>query len=375
KINTKISSETNKRLKHVFVIHRHGERTPDYTYPNDPYGSVDKYWPDGWQQLTKKGKQRMYSLGKYIRKRYKNFLGDSPREVYARSSSKDRCLESVGLVLSALYPPVGRWKWDGQLGQHWQPIPIITVRFCEDGMLNPRSYCPTADRDRKQISKSKPVNELMAKHRNLLQYVSDKCGVQLDDWSAGMLYNTLEIQKLHNLGPIGWLNQTIYRMLREFHEMVFIFDANTRLQKRLRAGLLLKDITDRMRQSISDRNYSHKIALYSTHDIQVALLLNTLNVYDKRNIRFGATIIIELYQLNDRPQQQQYGVEVYYLNVTESEQPYKLYLNRCHQRGGQVCHLDDFVRSVQTYIPDNWLDECRYTGGGVGGVFNIKLEL
>ncbi len=50
----------------------------------------------------------MFKLGKYIRKRYENFLGTSPREVHIRSSAADRCLESVALVLAGIYPPEGR---------------------------------------------------------------------------------------------------------------------------------------------------------------------------------------------------------------------------------------------------------------------------
>ncbi len=51
----------------------------------------------------------MFKLGKYIRTRYENFLGTSPREVYTRSSAADRCLESAALVSAAIYPPEGRY--------------------------------------------------------------------------------------------------------------------------------------------------------------------------------------------------------------------------------------------------------------------------
>jgi hypothetical protein len=53
----------------------------------------------------------MFKLGKYIRTRYENFLGTSPREVYTRSSAADRCLESVALVLAGIYPPEGRYQY------------------------------------------------------------------------------------------------------------------------------------------------------------------------------------------------------------------------------------------------------------------------
>ena len=76
----------------------------------------------------------MYTLGKYIRERYKHFLTDNPREVYVRSSEKERCLESVSLILAGLYPPVGRWQWDSNLGKMWQPFPIHTMNLSHDGV-------------------------------------------------------------------------------------------------------------------------------------------------------------------------------------------------------------------------------------------------
>lgn len=86
----------------------------------------------------------MYSVGRYMRRRYENFLGKSPKEVLIRSSGSDRCLQSTTLVLAGLYPPQGRWKWNEDLGTLWQPFPIQTVPHPHDPMLNPDSICPNA---------------------------------------------------------------------------------------------------------------------------------------------------------------------------------------------------------------------------------------
>ena len=107
----------------------------------------------------------MYLLGQYVRKRYKNYLTDNPREVYIRSSGKDRCLESTSLLLAGLYPPKDKWQWNKGLGRIWQPFPINTVQYSEDGMLNPHSKCSKAEKDYMKISSMKPVKELAKKHR------------------------------------------------------------------------------------------------------------------------------------------------------------------------------------------------------------------
>ena len=119
-------------LKLLQIVHRHGDRTPIIFPPNDPFKN-ESYWPEGIAQLTSKGKYRMYKLGQFIRQEYHQYLGDnySPREVYARSSLHDRCIESLSLLLSGAYPPNQKlWQWnnrsDAELGRFWQPVPIQT---------------------------------------------------------------------------------------------------------------------------------------------------------------------------------------------------------------------------------------------------------
>lgn len=78
----------------------------------------------------------MYKVGQFLRRHYANFLTNSPRDVYIRSSGANRCLESVALILAGLYPPTGRWQWSNQiLGKEWQPFPILTEPRPEDGVI------------------------------------------------------------------------------------------------------------------------------------------------------------------------------------------------------------------------------------------------
>ena len=119
-------------LKLLQIVHRHGDRTPVVFSPNDPFKN-ESYWPEGIGELTTKGKYRMYKFGQFVRQEYGEYFGDnySPREVYARSSSGERCIESVSCLLSGAYPPNQLfWKWnngsDAELGRLWQPFPILT---------------------------------------------------------------------------------------------------------------------------------------------------------------------------------------------------------------------------------------------------------
>lgn len=65
----------------------------------------------------------LYELGKYLRSRYGQFLGDiyDPTEYYTQSTDVDRTKASVEVVNAGLWPPKGEQKW-GPLD--WQPIPV-----------------------------------------------------------------------------------------------------------------------------------------------------------------------------------------------------------------------------------------------------------
>ena len=119
-------------LKLVQLVHRHGDRAPVAFPANDPYNDI-AYWPEGIGELTSKGKYRMYRLGQFVRQEYDSYLGNkySPREVYARSSSSHRCVESLSTLLAGAYPPkhnpwISNTSSDSDLATLWQPIPIET---------------------------------------------------------------------------------------------------------------------------------------------------------------------------------------------------------------------------------------------------------
>jgi hypothetical protein len=261
------------KLKRLFVIHRHGDSTPTIFYPKDPYKNASN-WLDGWGQLTNRGKDRMFKLGKYIRKRYEDYLGTSPREIHIRSSAADRCLESAALVLAAICPPEGRWQWNKELGRSWQPFPIQTEPRPLDGMLNSGSICPAAAEELARIRNSPPVQKYTNERKGILKYVSDNTGLNITDIiAAEEVFDTLLIEKENNYPLPRWVDDSTYKSLKEISDMTFYFDYSTKLIQRLRTGLLLEDMSKHMREAIIPReNISnsetnstfHKLYIYST---------------------------------------------------------------------------------------------------------------
>ena len=55
----------------VFILCRHGDRSPVHTFPTDPYRRL---WKMGYGQLTAYGAEQHHELGRVIRKMYSGFV-------------------------------------------------------------------------------------------------------------------------------------------------------------------------------------------------------------------------------------------------------------------------------------------------------------
>ncbi|XP_065293186.1 putative acid phosphatase 5 [Dermacentor albipictus] len=93
-------------LLYVFVISRHGQRTPIVCCKNLP-----KNVPEGHGQLTNAGHKQAFKLGQLLRARYKGFLdADEPDQLLATHIRLQRCRESLdetlrGLAVTMATPP------------------------------------------------------------------------------------------------------------------------------------------------------------------------------------------------------------------------------------------------------------------------------
>ena len=68
-----LNDALNGELLSLQVIHRHGDRTPVYLLPSDPY--VNYSFPEGLGGLINEGKQRLFRYGQALRRRYSNYVG------------------------------------------------------------------------------------------------------------------------------------------------------------------------------------------------------------------------------------------------------------------------------------------------------------
>ena len=326
--NAQLSVDTT--LQKLAILHRHGDRSPISTYTNDPYGN-ESYWPDGWGQLTMTGKRRLYSLGKFIRRRYSTFLTDDPGVVKVRSSAANRCLNSVQSLLAGAYPPSGKFVISAELT--WQPFPVKTLPRVNDGMLNPGSYCPAASAEKDRINQTPEYLEYLEQHRTLLDYLSLNTGDNIKDIiSAEYLRDVLFIEREAGLPLPAWATDKVMNQLKDISDHSFYFAGMTHKMQRLRTGVFFKDLVEKFsahaegRESAAkfvskginarvitntkddqkhkpdkkkdedDSGPEKKLFLYSSHDTMVSVLLQAMHQFNMLAPPYAATLFFELHK-------------------------------------------------------------------------------
>lgn len=370
-LNILIYECDSSSLKLVQIVQRHGDRTPTNFYANDPY-KEESYWPDGIGEMTRKGKTRMYEFGKTIRQKYINYLGVSPREVSVRSSSTSRTLESAQCFISGLYKPEGYWVWNndsnidsGVIAQQWQPIAIDTVPAESDSLLRTTANCPNADKLWQNFMKSDEVINYLSDKKKFIEELSNKTGDEY--WSVEpsplrpleFLSTTLRVEREHELPSPEWADNNTLDILRDLEKHAFYFDWKSKQIQRLRAGLLLKELSNNMIKRASNDNKVKKLYVFETHDVNQVVLMQALNTYAQVNCtppNYAASMVFELHQIDGK-----FLVKLlYFNNISITNTPINDYeelkLLNCDEK--YDCSLDKFIDSIQDLIPDDWEKEC-----------------
>lgn len=339
---------SNRSLALLQIVYRHGDRTPIWTYKNDPHPL--SVWKEGPGQLTNKGCMQHYTLGGHLRKRYPDFITGDPHEIHVRSSDRDRCLASASCHLAGMYPPSGRWVWDRNFP--WQPVAVHTRPVEDDPVLAPgEQYCPEQTKEDDRIKDSPEGQSFLAKYHKLYVYLTEKSGSVINDWKTSeRLFNALMIEKLYNFTVPNWTEE-VWSNLSYQYDQSFVFYAKTPLLQRLRAGPLLDDITKNMEAASKNETAGgYKIYMYSTHDTAVASLRQALGIFDNRAPEYCSTVLFELWEEADGS----HSVEVYTLDAFHLD-PEQLSVPGC---GNQSCSLSAFLAVARDKVPDDWAEEC-----------------
>ncbi|CAH0561066.1 unnamed protein product [Brassicogethes aeneus] len=335
-------SENINTLKLIHVLFRHGNRTnvKSTCFPNDPYIS-ETYHPYGRGQLTKAGKQNCHNLGKYLRKRYENYLGEyNFNTVEAFSTDMPRTKMSLQMVLAGLFPPSADEAIDNL---NWQPIPYNYKPVSDDKLLF--GVCQPEHREElDKIEASAEVQAIYEKNKDLIAYINQHTGKKYTEFFSYFdLYTTFLSEEEWGFELEEW-TKTIYpNFLKSLAIQFFMTLSKTDKIRKYGQGNFLKKIIDECKAKMEGvLSEERKIYLYSGHDINITQFLGTLDLFEPHMPPYCACVILELHEING-----EYGLKIFYQDYKQ-EDPKLMKLPGCQE----FCPLDKFVEIHEKYLPE-----------------------
>jgi len=308
--------------------------------------------------LTQKGMRGEYVLGKFFEKRYVEdykLLNATyiHREIYIRSTDIERTLMSAQTQLNGLYPPKGHQIWRDNLD--WQPIGIHVVPLKEDYLLAVFDYpCPRYFKLNAAGKKEPGYIKMTLQYKDLLAYVSENSGEQIDVSTMFKIRDPLICEKSHNMTLPDWvLNGTTYEDIGKVSDYGMGWNFNTREKARLTGGALVGRMIENMKLFSSPQKRSEtqepvrKVYLYSAHDTTLSAFMSALGVFNGISPDYSSAVMVELFQSGG-------GLEVRVMYRFGQNEPHALILSGCEE----FCPLDKFIRLTHDVIPEDIVREC-----------------
>ncbi|OQR78860.1 lysosomal acid phosphatase-like, partial [Tropilaelaps mercedesae] len=168
-------------------------------------------------------------------------------------------------------------------------------------------------------------------------------GANITDWdTAGSIYDCVMIERLYGLPQPQWVTDH-FDELEYQQDQSFEWYSKTPQLQRFRAGPLAKQILGNM-QEVTKEPTDVRVHMYSTHDTEIASLLNLYGLFDQKSPSYGATVIVELWQ------------DVAFSNYSVKV----LRLNYLDMTPREVLHLPlpDFADRIASKLPSDWEKEC-----------------
>lgn len=149
----------------------------------------------------KVGMQRHFELGKYLRKRYFNLLGDgkySADKVYIQSSDYDRTIMSAAANLAGLFPFEDNETILDTL--RWKPIPIHTIPLKLDQFVGLERPCQRYAKAFNDSLKTPEYLASMSKVDRYIKAIKKNSGIKNPTFfDIYYVWDTLQVEYLENL--------------------------------------------------------------------------------------------------------------------------------------------------------------------------------
>ncbi|CAH8503253.1 unnamed protein product [Schistosoma turkestanicum] len=299
---------TTSDLLMVFILCRHGDRSPVHTFPTDPYR---KLWKMGYGQLTPYGAEQHHELGRLIRKMYSGFIPEvyHKDETLFRSSGTERTLMSANSFIRGFY------RLEKKSTNN---VPPVFSRLThEDHLLKMSSKCPKFSRLFHSLMNSSLVSQkakifsdffVLLEHVTGYTFPNDRSSSD-NFYSAWRICDPVTIWVDHSLPSLPrWVTSDVYKQCSDLldykHFIRFSEPHLTRLRGGPLAGHMMDLFRERIDQELKTNNHDkdasfqihRRFIAYFAHDSTLAALMSHLGVYNGLKPPLASCLIVELHR-------------------------------------------------------------------------------
>jgi Histidine phosphatase superfamily (branch 2) len=260
----------------AIVITRHGDRTPVTIYQN----SMSE-WLEGSGQLTGLGMKQQHDLGVNFRKRYiesASLVDNHWRidQVYARSTSRCRTLQSAHSFMMGFFPPgtgpnlpVGEGGGPA-LPINIQPVPVHSSARYNDTLLYAYKNCPRLKRLVKATRVSDEWRAKEVEYAVLLDQLSEIFGERIKLKHMTSIKTLINAERIHGKPQLPGVTERMIEQLNEIGPWVIRQKFHSHEMGKLAAGQLPAEIRNRMHNMVVDHfdelHPHHHKSNYSSRD-------------------------------------------------------------------------------------------------------------
>lgn len=364
-------------LRQVLLVHRHGDRTPVVFRQGDSLAD-EPFWKfHGYGQLTNRGKERMYILGKIIRHRYEKFTKGSVHKNLriSRSSGAPRCIESAQVFLASFLsldspdsPDAEALSWISgcdKLGHLWQPASVHTMATSIDGMLAEAAECKALrDEIDNTIEQAPEAQWIHQEFKNEVAPLKELMGFKMErfmEWSWAS--DQMDVERSYFESKLDPRILAVFDRVQEAGRAALLAQHSTIKSRRLRSGLLINDMIENMkktRQQDQNGPEPKKLLHYSTHDVNLFSLVALLGNAERFPFTpsYAASLIMELHQ----DDADEWFVKFFYMPHVPSK-IFEIHVDTCEMdHPKKRCTLEKLEEVLQPYIINkwsSWMEECK----------------
>lgn len=328
----------NNGLEMVIIITKHAEKGVEVSYPGDPYSNDDKFWPNGLDHLTNKGKEDSFLLGRKLKSRYGQYF-KSQSDIFAVLDESPYSNETVNTVLKSMFGN----------SQIRASHPDDNHKYALSGP----ETCGVLNRRFRRTLRSSEVKQLFKDNKELIQNITGSKGNdQKMVKNVPAIYESIQTELNNYLQQPDWLDDKAISKLNNITTTLDKLFYTNDLILQLESGKFLEEmrlhfIDSKLKkpsQYLKEMKFGYMYILGSD---QFSAILNLFKIYSGRP-KFASTIVIEL--------DKNFNVRLNFYDSKTGKLDEKAF--KCGQELVKQCELIPFLQTIDRLIPISLDKSC-----------------